>query len=640
MRIPLRPGRVESQVRMILVLLALFFAAAGVVQLVLLGRARASLDRSERQRVQSQAARVVGEIGSDALRDGIEARDGSGETPMSPTALRRAATRLGLDRIALLDRAGREVVASGAIGARPHGAFLDLGSDERAALAAGRPATVETDRSRRGAEARMTAYVPILDPSGKLVGIVEATAPVPDLGALQTRLASLVALQGGGALLIGGLLLFYARRSRRPLRALASSAAEAGRPSDGRGAEAEPAELVSAFRAIVAKLKEQDAAVEALEREGSGLGVLVRFASNAALRLPTGVLVVDRHSRVAAMNASAAVIFDCADGEARGRPLAEIPRVTDGLVRLVRGCIDQAQGVSREVLEIRRDDGRPGYLGVGVTPAFGAGGEVAGVLVLMSDLTEIRQLQEQAHLRENLAAVGQLSAGIAHEFRNALGTILGYAKILQKHADPRARGPVLEILKEIGSVRGVVDDFLLYARPPDPDRRALDLGGLVRRIAAVAPDRVEVEVRGEFGTVLGDEALLRRAFGNLVQNASDAGAECGRKLRMTIVGRRHPSGRSLQIEVEDDGPGIPPDLRDKVFVPFYTTRVKGTGLGLALVQRTLVDLGGSVEVTEGSRGGALFRIRLPLVPAEADRGPAGAAHGTDASPRVPAGIAE
>jgi signal transduction histidine kinase len=230
----------------------------------------------------------------------------------------------------------------------------------------------------------------------------------------------------------------------------------------------------------------------------------------------------------------------------------------------------------------------------------------------MTDLTEIRELQERARMRENLATVGRLSAGIAHEFRNALGTILGYARMLEKKEDPRVHGPAREILKEVDTVRRSVDEFLTFARPPEPQNVVLDLGRLIRSCAETSPDRVRVEVDGEFGEVLADEALLRRVFENLMGNASDAARAAGRTVSVGIHGRQVAGGKILQVEVEDDGPGIPADQLDQVFVPFFTTHTGGTGLGLALVQRTLVDLGGSVEAAEGPRGGALFRIRIPL----------------------------
>jgi signal transduction histidine kinase len=138
----------------------------------------------------------------------------------------------------------------------------------------------------------------------------------------------------------------------------------------------------------------------------------------------------------------------------------------------------------------------------------------------------------------------------------------------------------------------------------------VDVEELLRACAAAIVE-LPVEVTGSYGIVVGDEGLLRRAFGNLLQNAKDVGAEVGRPVSVRVTGRVVSSGRWLQIDVEDDGPGIPPERRAQVFLPFFTTRARGTGLGLALAQRTLVDAGGSIEAAEGPRGGALFRIRLP-----------------------------
>ncbi len=332
--------------------------------------------------------------------------------------------------------------------------------------------------------------------------------------------------------------------------------------------------------------------------------------------MTTGVLVVDRQARLAASNPAARAHLGLGDGDLGGAPLQEVAAGIEGLAPLVRSCLEQGKGASREVLPLRAPDGRTGHLGVAISPAFGWGGEAVGGLVLTTDLTEIRRLQEQARLRENLAAVGELSAGIAHEFRNALGTILGWARRIEKEGNAATLAPAREILREVDSVRNAVDEFLLFARPPEPSRSVVDLEGLVRALAASAPEGADVEVEGEFGALVADAALLRRAFGNLVQNAREAAAEAGRGVRVRIRGRRAAGGRTLQVEVEDDGPGIPPERRARVFLPFYTTRARGTGLGLALVQRTVVDLGGSIEVADGPRGGALFRMRFPAAPSD------------------------
>jgi signal transduction histidine kinase len=329
----------------------------------------------------------------------------------------------------------------------------------------------------------------------------------------------------------------------------------------------------------------------------------------------TGVLVVDGKGRLVAANPAAERLLPSASAVASGTPLEAAAAAVQGLEPLVARCLATGRGASREVLDVRRGAESVGHLGVAVSPASGYGGEVAGALVLMTDLTEIRRVQQQVRLRDSLSAVGQVAAGIAHEVRNALGTILGYARLLEKRPEAQVRGPAKEILKEVQAVRAALDDFLAYARPPEPRPEPVPLGEVVRGCAAAAPTNLRVEVEGEFATVVADETLLRRAFGNLIQNASDAATSAGRTLVVRIAGSR-VGETSLLVDVEDDGPGIPETVGDSVFLPFVTGRPSGTGLGLALVQRTMLDLGGSVEARRGRSGGALFRLRFPLAPAE------------------------
>lgn len=585
-----RLGRFGFQLRLTLVLLVLFLAAADLVNLVLLGRARESLEVAEFGRVRSRGREVARALGAHEPE---------------PSSLERTARDFDLRRLACFDPRG-EIVAGWPDPAR---FWPELDADARAALAAGR--VVSLRGSGDGGDA-VLAIVPVLDASGVWVRGVAVEQDAPALVALEGQVRWLRVIQAAGIVLIGGLALLFARWVSRPYRSLVAAAGDAGlAPVAAAGAD-DPDALAQAFRRVAEKLREQETALGAAGREGGGLRDLVRFATGPGRGMTTGVAVVDRRGRLAALNPSAEALLGVRAGDASGQPLDAAAKEVEGLRELVVACVERGRAATREVLEVRRPDGRGAHLGVAVSPATAASGEVAGALVLMTDLTEIRRLQEQARTRDNLAAVGQLAAGIAHEFRNALGTILGWARMLEKRDDPRVRGPAQEIVKEVDAVRASLDDFLLYARPQEPARVPVDLDDLVRRSVASAPEGLAVEAEGEFGVVVGDEALLRRAFGNLLQNAADAGRDAGRSVSVRITARRSGTGRHVQVDVDDDGPGIPPERRREVFAPFFTTRAKGTGLGLALVQRTLADLGGSVEVADGTRGGACFRIRLPL----------------------------
>jgi PAS domain S-box-containing protein len=571
-------SRFGLQVRLVPALAMGLLACLAGIHLALLDQARDALTRAERARTELLA------------RDALRALPSEHGTGLSASALRGLAQRHGLARLTLLDRSGRVTTASDGSTA---GTSRRLPLD---ALAAGRTVGEGTDPARGGKGAVYVVHVPLLDPSGKLRGVLEAAAAAPELGLLEARVRLLWGLTSVSALVLVALSALFANWLSRPWRKLAAAV--------GERESADPDSLAAAFRTVAEKLRQQEDALDSMEGKAAGLADLARFAATAS-EMTTGVLVVDRQGAVAALNPMARQLLGGAKGEVRGQDLARVAAQVPALTELVRTCLETGRGLSREVLETRRPEGEIGHLGVALSPAPG------GALVLMTDLTEIREVQAQARLRENLAAVGQLSAGIAHEFRNALATILGWARLLDKHDDPRVRGPVREIVREIDSVRGAVDEFLLYARPPDPVRSDVDVEELLRVCAAAAPAAVRVEIAGSFGLVVGDEGLLRRAFGNLLHNAGDVASELSRTVAVRITGRVVSSGRWLQIDVEDDGPGIPADRRAQVFLPFFTTRARGTGLGLALVQRTVVDAGGSIEVTEGPRGGALFRIRVP-----------------------------
>ncbi len=208
-----------------------------------------------------------------------------------------------------------------------------------------------------------------------------------------------------------------------------------------------------------------------------------------------------------------------------------------------------------------------------------------------------------------------MSAGIAHEFRNATATILGYARLAAGETDETSRQRHLAAIRaEAQHVARVTGDFLFFARPEALASERVELGPLVNEVVEeerLAAPAILFTVREPFGAALVDAALFRRALVNLVKNAREAAPAGGGGGRVVVRGERAAAGET-RIAVEDDGPGVPEADVSKVFVPFYSTKESGTGIGLALVARIVALHGGSVSVERSPElGGARFVVSLP-----------------------------
>jgi signal transduction histidine kinase len=221
-------------------------------------------------------------------------------------------------------------------------------------------------------------------------------------------------------------------------------------------------------------------------------------------------------------------------------------------------------------------------------------------------------------LKENLAALGELSAGIAHEFKNALATISGYAQMIRSESsEAEALDYSERILEQTRNITHVVTEFLKYARPLEiPDERVA-LESLVERVVAEvgeANPQVTIQWEGEFEEAGGDEGLLRQALLNLARNAAEACALSKGGGFVTVRGEvvHGNEAGSQRSSIADNGPGIPMNVLPKLFRPFFTTKATGTGLGLAVVQKVIVQHGGQVEVRNRPEGGAEFIVTLPL----------------------------
>jgi signal transduction histidine kinase len=369
------------------------------------------------------------------------------------------------------------------------------------------------------------------------------------------------------------------------------------------GSGAETALLSAALQEAVGKLKAQEQAMSARAAESEAL------SAHIVERLTAGLLVTDGAEGIRILNPAGERLLGVT-GDTVGRPMDDVLTGAPPLAAAIRECLASGEPIVRRTLAMP-PSATATHLGVTVSP-LGSGGERSGVICLFSDLTAVYDLEEQLRTRDTLARLGELTAGIAHEFRNGLSTIHGYGRLLDPQELPDRYRPYVEGIRQESEALGqVVTNFLNFARPAQLSLAPLDLGALVRRVIDELrhdlPD-ARIEAGGEFVRIEGDEVLLRQALSNLLRNAAEAASEAGRTPDIHVSGELDAAHGRCRVLIDDNGPGVPPEVRDKVFRPFFTTRSRGTGLGLAIVQKIVLSHNGRISVAESLAGGARFQL--------------------------------
>jgi len=376
-------------------------------------------------------------------------------------------------------------------------------------------------------------------------------------------------------------------------------------------AEGDTAILTAALHDAVAKLKAQERATAARADASE------RLSGEIIASLTAGLLVVGLNGEVRILNRAGRRML----GVPESAPLGDYRQMLGEptLIQVIGECLSSRQAIMRREIGLPHARHETSHLGVTVSPLFDEREELHGAICLFSDLTAVKSLEEQLRLKDSLATVGELTAGIAHEFRNGLATIHGYSKLFDLNAMPAAYRPYVEgIRAEAESLGQVVTNFLNFARPAELTLSRVELRAICERAAdEVRSDARglggDVELRGDFGAVDGDEVLLRQAFSNLLRNAVEACAGASSApARVVIRSEIDRTQKVSRIVVEDSGPGIPADARERIFRPFFTTKRSGTGLGLALVQKIVVFHNGRIAAGASPLGGASLQITLPL----------------------------
>jgi PAS domain S-box-containing protein len=400
---------------------------------------------------------------------------------------------------------------------------------------------------------------------------------------------------------LAGLLAFAVARFFAAARATAKNAR-------GQGTETAfmAAAMEDALRTLRSQEREMKARAEASER----------LSGEIVASMTSGLLVVGQDGSVRTVNPAGRQLLGLSDtwsGHYR-----DVLRGAAALADVLGECLAAGRPIVRRSVQMTRSDESLSHLGVTVSPIRDEEGHEHGAICLFTDLSDVVELEEQLRLKDSLARLGELTAGIAHEFRNGLATIHGYSRLLTLERLPDDFRPYVQgIRDETEALGGVVTNFLNFAKPTELVLTPVEMASIAERAADDVRGEArsrggDVVVRGEFAQVDGDEVLLRQAFSNLSRNALEACIDAHVAPRILIEGHCDRTQGTLRIAVQDNGPGVNEAQAATLFRPFFTTKARGTGLGLALVQKIVVTHNGRVTAGNAEGGGARLVVSLPL----------------------------
>jgi signal transduction histidine kinase len=387
----------------------------------------------------------------------------------------------------------------------------------------------------------------------------------------------------------------------------------------------EAAFVLETFQSVIAQLQEQQHELKRLSDQASQRADSAeRFSDRIVASMPTGLIAFDSAGNVTVMNGPARGLL-ANELSASGENFRAIFQSVPALAEMVEACLASGRLFRRE--EIVATNGGTGQVkrfGATVAPIDPASESGSrGALCLITDITEVMRLREQVALKRNLESLGEMSAGLAHEFKNAMAALHGYAQFLQSiDHDDQGKAAADALLQEVRSLSEMITAFLNFARPQPLQLEEVYLGELIEECARELEPlferrRVELNIERPSAAqrieIQADTRMLRQVLLNLLRNAAEAIPDDKSDRKVTVCSSiENEQGKQwVTISLQDTGDGIADSDLQNIFIPFFTTKSGGHGIGLALAHRVITEHGGTLNVANVSEGGAVFTIRLP-----------------------------
>ena len=545
----------------------------------------------------------------------------------------------------ILQRDGKVAAHSGNQGLQ--GEFLPLGAVNQNAVETMETLVQYVPRGPGIPSDHYDVAAPILTPDGQKWGTVRVALSLHDMHVEIRKTRLWIALVGG----IGGMLsllavTWLAARIVSPIRDLTQGTQAIARgelehviPVHTRD---EIAVLARNFNHMTSEVAKHRAELEMtnceLDQKVNELSALANYNDTILASMTSGLMTLDLDGFLETINATAETILGVSHASSKGCHYSQIVTADSLFGQVIERALQSQAPINVPRLEFIRSDHRMVPLGLR-TAMRRDHNQTFGLLVIFEDLSPVQALERRLRHADRLAAVGQVTAGLAHEIKNPLTSVRAFVQMVhQRHHDAKFIEQFDRIvLHEVDRINGIIEELLDVTRSKPLQHRPMNILDLLERVAEAHTEmmvqqsiRLEADWTETLPLINADPEQLQRAFGNLILNAIEAMPEGG---TLGIVCRTAPQSitdivasdaattgvipehalyaMDVEVTVRDSGLGIAADQLDDLFTPFFTTKKRGTGLGLALTHKIIEDHGGSIHIASQLGQGTAVTVRLP-----------------------------
>ncbi|MFH2036757.1 MAG: ATP-binding protein [Candidatus Zixiibacteriota bacterium] len=446
--------------------------------------------------------------------------------------------------------------------------------------------------------------------------------------AMEKESALLSSVEKAGSLLVycailGTLIIIYAsvkfaRRVISPFESLKEKAAASGHLSDYANDEVE--QLINSYETIINNLKTNELELAKLNSIVSEKAEHLEVYNNYILNsINTGIITLDIERKISTVNPAVYKICKFEQINNDDNSYAKIMRPYPALLDFVDKFFITEDQIENEKIEIISGDSAK-IISASISPLYDKDNRKIGYLLILLDQTDFINLERELEIRERMAVLGEMSGGLAHQLRNSIGGMIGFARLIEKkNNNEQARKNIAALLKETSEAENLVSRFLDFARPLEPQTTSINIRDMIDYlIDSLSGQFPNIELRAEYDENLNeievDTLLLKQALSNLIIN----GINSIKHDRGRVTVSSDTSDGNLRITIADNGSGIPEKYRDKIFTPFFSGNPSGTGLGLPLVRKIILLHDGRIEF-ESDENGTRFIITLPVLSARQNR---------------------